>query len=77
MAAAFVLAMAGGVGLVADWLAGVPPAVAAACALSLVVGVVFAGVLGFRAARREGDGVGRAVWRGVRTFWSWLWSFMP
>ena len=77
MAAAFALALGGGVGAVADWLVGVPPAVAAAYALAFVVGVVLAGVLGFRAARRDGDGPGRALWRGLRTFWSWLWAFMP
>lgn len=77
MAVAFVLALAGGVGALADWLVGVPPVVAAAYALSFVAGVVLAGVLGFRAARREGDGVGRALWRGLRTFWSWLWAFLP
>ena len=76
-ALAFVVALAGGVGALADWVVGVPPAVAAAYALSFVAGVVLAGVLAFRSARREGGGVGRALWRGVRTFWSWLWAFLP
>lgn len=77
VAAALGLTLLGGVGVAVDTYATIPAVVGAVSFLAMVVGLLLAGVFGFRSARRTGHGFARSLWRGLRTLWSWFWHFAP
>lgn len=70
-------ALVGGIGLSVAALLSGPAVLVAISSLAFLAGLVALGVLSFREARSGGGSVLRAVGRGLRTIWSWLWSLGP
>lgn len=67
----------GGLIIAVEYFARMPPVVAFGGAALFVVGLLLAGVFGFRVSRRTGAGFALSLVRGLRTLLSWLWHFTP